>query len=153
MGNSPEKVPQDRVLENLVSIFKTLGYPESLFIFNFKLSFSLSGINHELILPLIIQEKDQTYFWVDYKPQTFLSCFERGFLSLARLLTNPLPYFGIITNLTEFILIDFYVYKTYKGKTEIIPHYTEIKTYSPSPAKPFNPEIETKILNLYLKGG
>ncbi|WP_028840603.1 hypothetical protein [Thermodesulfobacterium hveragerdense] len=154
MGNRSEKVSKNLTIEKtLSSIFSTLGYPETILKFNTKLLISLSDISYELILPLIIQEKGQTYFWVDYKPQNFLSCFERGFISLARLVSNPLPFFGAITNLTEFILIDFYQVKTSKGNKEIIPPYGKIKTYTPGPPKPFNPEIETKILRLYLKGG
>ncbi|WP_022854635.1 hypothetical protein [Thermodesulfobacterium thermophilum] len=154
MGNRSEKVFKNFFIEKQLSfIFSTLGYPETLFKFNTKLFISLEDFSYELTLPLLIQEKDHTYFWVDYKPQNFLSCFERGFISLARLVSNPLPFFGVITNLTEFILIDFYQGKTSKGNKKIIPPYGKIKTYTPGLPKPFNPEIETKILRLFLKGG
>ncbi len=146
MGSSQSKV-------SLKNTFLNLGYPEELFIEDLKLDFSYNSLKFEVTLPLIIKEKDQVYFLVDYKPQKNLHFFERGMLALARLFFSPLPYYAIITNLEVFALIDLYEFKVIKNGKEVIPRYEDVKKHSPPPPKGFKEDLEKKILAIYLSGG
>ncbi|PMP67110.1 MAG: hypothetical protein C0190_03845 [Thermodesulfobacterium geofontis] len=149
MGNSKEEISLSTVLFNLKNIFREKGYPEECFFEKQKLSFYYKNLNFDLSIPLIIKLNFQCFLIIDYKPQENLSIAERGIISLARVLFNPPPYFVLITNLKEFVLINVYT----KGGREIIPEFKTLKNYKPETTKNFNPEIEKKILAIYLTGG
>ncbi len=153
MGNSKETFSIEKAVSFLKEIFKAKGYPKNSFLENQIISFSYNNLNFTIEIPLIIKENNQVYFLVDYKPMEKLSIFERGILALARLFFKPLPYFGLITNLEEFVLINLYDFNVTKGKKDIIPDYDFILSYSPKTSKEFKPDLEKKILAIYLSGG
>jgi hypothetical protein len=153
MGDKQETLSLKNALFSLKELFKSKGYPENLFLENQPISFSYNTLNFTLEIPLIIKENQQVYFLVDYKPQERLSFFERGILALARLFFSPLPYFGLVTNLKTFALIDLYEFKVTKGTADLIPDYQSLLLYQPSQPKAFKPELEKKILAIYLSGG
>jgi len=153
MGNSKEEIFLESELSILKNIFKEKGYPENFFLENQKLFFSYKNLTFEIYLPLILKTDSQILFIVDYKPQENLTISERGIVALARILFNPPPYFSLITNLKYFVLIDTYTTEKKKGGKEIIPDFESLKNYKPHITKPFKPEIEEKILAIYLSGG
>lgn len=153
MGNSQEEISLDSVLFTLKNILKRLGYPEECIFEKQKFSFSYKDLVFDLSIPLIIKFNFQNFLIIDYKPQENLSVAERGITSLARVLFNPPPYFALITNLKEFILVNVYTGDKKKGGKKIIPKFTTLKNYKPETTKSFNPEIERKILAIYLIGG
>lgn len=153
MGNSKEEIFLESELSILKNIFKEKGYPENFFLENQKLFFSYKNLTFDIYLPLILKTDSQILFIVDYKPQENLTISERGIVALARILFNPPPYFSLITNLKYFILIDTYTAKKKKGGKEIIPDFESLKNYKPHITKTFKPEIEKKILAIYLSGG
>jgi len=147
MGESQEKIPL------LKELFLSKGYSEKMFLWDTIIPFSYNSLHFEVRIPLIIKKEPKIYFLVDYKPLEKLTFFERGLLAVARLFFSPLPYFAIVTNLKEVALIDLYDFKVKKGSLELIPSYAQIKDYSPPEPKKFNPELEKKILAVYLSGG
>lgn len=153
MGNSKEEIFLESELSILKNIFKEKGYPENFFLENQKLFFSYKNLTFDIYLPLILKTDSQILFIVDYKPQENLTISERGIVALARILFNPPPYFSLITNLKYFVLIDTYTTEKKKGGKEIIPDFESLKNYKPHITKPFKPEIEEKILAIYLSGG
>ncbi len=153
MESSRETVFVEKAVSFLKNLFKEKGYPEDSFDENHIISFSYNNLNFTIEIPLIIKKDSKTYFIVDYKPMERLSIFERGILALARLFFDPLPYFGLVTNLKDFVLIDLYEFSVIKGKKEIIPEYKALVSHSPKKLKEFKPELEEKILAVYLSGG
>ncbi len=153
MGNCKETLSIEKAVSFLKEIFKAKGYPENSFLENQIISFSYNNLRFTIEIPLIIKENNQVYFLVDYKPMEKLSFFERGVLALARLFFKPLPYFGLVTNLKTFALIDLYNFNITKGEKNIIPTYDVILSYSPGFSKEFKPDLEKKILVIYLSGG
>ena len=153
MGNSKEEIFLESELSILKNIFKEKGYPENFFLENQKLFFSYKNLTFDIYLPLILKTDSQILFIVDYKPQENLTISERGIVALARILFNPPPYFSLITNLKYFVLIDTYTAEKKKGGKEIIPDFESLKNYKPHITKLFKPEIEKKILAIYLSGG
>ncbi|NPA40182.1 MAG: hypothetical protein GXO57_07050 [Thermodesulfobacteria bacterium] len=149
MGSSQKEVP----LNELKKIFVEKGYPESFFVWNTVIPFSYNSLHFEVKIPLVIKENSKIYFLVDYKPLEKLTFFERGILAVARLFFSPLPYFAIVTNLKEFALIDLHEFNVKKGDISIVPEYRGIKDYIPPQPKKFKPELEKKILAVYLSGG
>ncbi len=153
MGNSKEEIFINSPILQLKSIFLKKGYPENSFKETQHFRFSYKDLKFNFEIPLIIEKDSQVLFIVDYKPQKKLTVSERGFIALARIFFTPLPYFGVITNFQEFILINFYTAKIQKGNEDIIPDFTFFENYKPEELKPFKPEIEKRILAIYLSGG
>ncbi len=153
MGNSQKEVSLESAILILKNLFKHKGYPEELFLEKNNIFFSYNKLSFEIFIPLILRDNSQTLFIVDYKPQENLALSERGLIALARVFFDPLPYFVLITNLKDFILIDPYTGEKKKGDEKIIPEFETLKNYTPEPAKKFKPEIEKKILAIYLSGG
>uniref|UniRef100_A0A7V5XH73 Type I restriction enzyme R protein N-terminal domain-containing protein n=1 Tax=Thermodesulfobacterium geofontis TaxID=1295609 RepID=A0A7V5XH73_9BACT len=153
MGNSKEEILVSEALSILKNIFKEKGYYENFFLEGKNYQFSYKEKTFDIFIPLIIKNNSKLLFIVDYKPQENLTLSERGIIALARVLFNPPPYFALITNLKDFVLINVYTQKKEKGGKEIIPIFSELKNYKPEITKSFNIEIEKKILAIYLSGG
>ncbi|MCS7149505.1 MAG: hypothetical protein RMI93_02040 [Caldimicrobium sp.] len=97
---------------------------------------------------------ERTLLIVDYDPSLRgLSCGERPLLAIARIFFDPPPYFALLTNLRDFILIEVASQKIQKGGPEIIPTYEELLKYNSKEKKPYRIDLEEKILGLYLSGG
>lgn len=153
MGNSEKEIPLSSDLSELLKIFKEKGYPKESFLKTKELNFSYKSLSYNIFIPLLIKNNSHILLIVDYKPQENLFVSERGVVALARVLFEPIPYFVLITNLKEFILIDVYTGEKKKGNKEIIPDFIFLKNHKPSITKSFNYEIEKKILAIYLSGG
>uniref|UniRef100_A0A7V4N3A6 Type I restriction enzyme R protein N-terminal domain-containing protein n=1 Tax=Thermodesulfobacterium geofontis TaxID=1295609 RepID=A0A7V4N3A6_9BACT len=153
MGNSKEEILINEALLILKNIFKEKGYHEKCFLEGENYQFSYKEKIFNIFIPLIIKSNSKLLFIIDYKPQENLILSERGIIALARVFFNPPPYFALITNLKDFVLIDIYTQKKEKGGKEIIPEFSELKNYKPKITKSFNIEIEKKILVIYLSGG
>lgn len=153
MENSQEEISLESAIFILKNILKEKGYPENCFFEKQKLFFSYKELIFDLFIPIIIKYNSQPLLIIDYKPQENLTISERGITALARLLFNPSPYFALITNLKEFILINIYTGDKIKGGKEIIPEFKAVKDYKPEIVKKFDTEIEKKILVIYLSGG
>lgn len=150
MENGKKEISE---LKTLLIYLDKLNYPKDLIFYDFPIVFPYRNTLSKVIFPVTIKEVNHMYLLFYLKPQKTLSCFERALLALARLYINPLPHFGIITNLFNFILIDFYTGHVSRGGIDLIPRFeifSQRKTLKP---KDFNPEIEKKILTLYLEGG
>jgi hypothetical protein len=153
MGNSKEEISLESAILVLKDLFKSKGYPENFFVEKVVLPFSYKSLSFEVLIPLIIRDNSQTLLIVDYKPQENLTVSERGVIALARVLFNPPPYFALITNLRDFILINPYTGEKKKGNKKIIPNFETLKNFNPEFTKTLNPQIEKKILAIYLSGG
>lgn len=153
MGNSKEEVSLDPILTTLKTLFKNKGYPEEGFIEKKSLIFSYKNLSFEILITLVFKHNSQTLFIVDYKPQQNLTFSERGMIALARVFFDPPPYFILITNLKEFILINPYTGEKKKGDERVIPEFITLKDYKLEFTKSFDLQIEKKILAIYLSGG
>jgi len=153
MGNSKEEILVNEAFSILKNIFKEKGYYGNCFFEEGNYQFSYKEKPFNIFIPLIIKYNSKPLLTVDYKPQENLTPSERGIIALARVFFNPPPYFALITNLKDFVLIDVYTQKREKGGKEIIPDFSELKKYEPKIIKSFNLEIEKKILAIYLSGG
>jgi len=153
MGNNKEEIFINEALSILKNIFKEKGYYEKCLLEGKNYLFSYKEKIFNITIPLIIKHNSKFFLIADYKPQENLTFSERGIIALARVLFNPPPYFALITNLKDFVLIDIYTQKKKKGGKEIIPEFLELKNYEPKITKNFNIEIEKKILAIYLSGG
>ncbi|MBO8144060.1 MAG: type I restriction enzyme HsdR N-terminal domain-containing protein [Thermodesulfobacterium sp.] len=153
MGNSKEEISLKSELSILKNILKEKGYPEKCFLEEKKIKFSYKKLDFEISIPLIIRNNSNTLLIVDYKPQENLSISERGIIALARVLFSPPPYFALITNFRDFVLINVYTQEKERGGKDIIPEFIKLKNYKTEITKSFNPEIEKKILAIYLSGG
>jgi hypothetical protein len=153
MGNSKEEILVNEALSILKNIFKEKGYYENCFFEERNYLFSYKEKTFNIFIPLIIRHNSKLLLIADYKPQENLTLSERGIIALARVLFDPPPYFALITNLKDFVLINIYTQKREKGGKEIIPEFSKLKSYKPELIKSFNIEIEKKILAIYLSGG
>ena len=153
MGNSKEKISLNSEISILKNLLKEKGYPEKCILERNEVKFSYKELEFEISIPLVIKNNSNTLLIVEYKPQENLTISERGMIALARVLFSPPPYFALITNLKDFVLINVYTYEKEKGGKEIIPNFEKLKNYNPPMIKPFKPEIEKKILAIYLSGG
>ncbi len=153
MGINKKEVSLNTYFFLLKNIFKDKGYPEKFFKEGTKYKFSYKSFVFEFEIPLIIEQDFQSLFIADYKLQKNLTFSERGIIALARVFFDPLPYFALITNFKEFILLNLYTTEKQKGNKDIIPEYKSFQFYQPKEKKPFKLEIERKILAIYLSGG
>ncbi len=146
---TPEKVAQ--ILKN---IFLKKGYPESSLILSSSFSFSYGKLNFHIEIPLTVKTNGKVMMVVDYKPSRGgLTSFERGLLALARVLFNPVPAYALLTNFTDYILIETLPVKFIRGNEDLIPSYSRLLSYRAPFEKPFKPDLEKKILAIYLSGG
>ncbi len=153
MDPCPTTLSENGILEKLKTLFLQKGYPKESLSFNKILSFTLNSLTFEIYLPLVIREKEPLLI-VDYHPSKGgLSSFERPLLAIARLFFEPIPFFALLTNLRDYLLIEVYLQRSSKGTEEIIPDYNFLKSYKPSYLKPFKKEVEAKILAFFLSGG
>ncbi|MEZ0344619.1 MAG: hypothetical protein ABWJ99_07480 [Caldimicrobium sp.] len=153
MEKGSAEISQELILEHLKALFLSKGYPEKLLQWKKTLFFNYNNLEFAIQLTLIIEEK-RPLLILYYHPSTRgLSSFERPLLSIARLLFNPPPYFAVLTNLKDFIFIEVYPQKIKKGGEELLPDYETLKEYQPSFEKPYNKNIEERILAFYLSGG
>lgn len=153
MGNSKEEISLESAISIFKDLFKDKGYPKDYFVEKVVFPFSYKSLSFEVVIPLVIRDSSQTILIVDYKPQKNLTISERGIIALARVLFNPPPYFALITNLRDFILINSYTGEKKKGNQKIIPDFETLKNFTPKFTKTLNPQIEKKILAIYLSGG
>lgn len=140
-------------LETLLACLDKLNYPRDLIFLDFFIVFPYKNTLLKVIFPIAIKNANHIYLIFYLKPQNTLNCFERALLALARLYIKPLPHFGIITNLVNFILIDFYTSNISRGGIDLIPRFETFSQREALKPKDFNSEIEKKILTLYLEGG
>lgn len=150
MENSKKEIFR---LETLLNHLDKLNYPKDLILFNFSITFPYKNTLSKVVFPITIRDLNHIYLIVYLKPQKTLNCFERALLSLARLYIRPLPHFGTITNLVNFVLIDFYTGNVSRGGIDLIPRFEIFFKRNTLKPKDFDPEIEKKILTLYLEGG
>jgi len=129
------------------------GYPEKFLEEEVVIPFSYNNLNFEVYLPVIVRDSDKVYMIVDYKPQERLHVFERGLIAIGRLFFRKLPYFALVTNLKDFVLVNIPEVKVTKGKEDVVPSWEDLKSFKVFNTKPFKPELEKKILAVYLSGG
>lgn len=153
MGISSKEISLKEKLPILKAQFLRKGYPLNTLEENLLLHFTYQNHSFLISLPLIIKEDLQTLLVVDLKFNPSLISFERGFLALTRLLFKPLPYFALLTNLSNYHLIEVSSGKCLRGSEEIIPSYSEIKKCFPFSLKSFSKELEERILAIYLSKG
>lgn len=142
------------VLISLKELFYKKGYPENTLSFEKAYFFSVEGLSFAVTLATVVSYEGKTMLILDYQPsKRGLSSFERPLLAIARLFFDPLPYFALLTNLSDFICIEVYCHKIKKGSSELLPEYKDLLTYTPPTLKTYKKEIEEKILAFYLSGG
>lgn len=153
MEISRNEISKNLIYEELKKLFLEKGYPEKNLFFENKLPFQYQNLSFELTLDLLVKT-ERTLLILKYHPSKGgLSSFERPLLALTRIFFNPLPFYAVLTNLEHFILIEVLPQKTYRGDKELLPTFEALRNYQTPSEKPFNLELERKILVLYLSGG
>ncbi|MFN4196395.1 MAG: hypothetical protein ACK4FM_00085 [Caldimicrobium sp.] len=138
----------------LKNLFLQKSYPENTIILQQKYQFTWNELSFSFSLPLIIIYQEKCLLILDYHPsKRSLGHLERPLVAIARLFFNPSPNFAILTNGEDFHLIEVYPLRIKKGKSEIIPTFSELLSYKPSETKSFSKEVEEKILAFYLCDG
>jgi hypothetical protein len=151
-----DKTPLDKeVAKNLKELFLAKGYPEYSLKTFVPFTFTFNDTTFNLILPLIVELKERYILLCHYKSSTRgLLSFEREALALARLFSSPPPKYALLTNLQMFALIDVRSGKHEIGGVEKIPYYNPTMLLAPPFDEPFfDPNIEKRLLYLYLSGG
>jgi hypothetical protein len=143
------------VAKNLKELFLAKGYPEYSLKTFVPFTFTFNDTTFNLILPLIVELKERYILLCHYKSSTRgLLSFEREALALARLFSSPPPKYALLTNLQMFALIDVRSGKHEIGGVEKIPYYNPTMLLAPPFDEPFfDPNIEKRLLYLYLSGG
>lgn len=153
MENSQSSFSKGLTIDHLFSLFSKKGYPESSLKKAYSIFYTKGPISRSITLPLVVKE-ERTFLIADYDPSLRgLSCGERPLLAIARIFFDPPPYFALLTNFRDFILIEVASQKIQKGGSEIIPTYDELLKYNSKETKPYIIDLEEKILGLYLSGG
>jgi hypothetical protein len=151
-----DKTPLDKeVAKNLKELFLAKGYPEYSLKTFVPFTFTFNDTTFNLILPLIVELKERYILLCHYKSSTRgLLSFEREALALARLCSSPPPKYALLTNLQMFVLIDVRSGKHEIGGVEKIPDYNpNVLLAQPFDDAFFDPNIEKRLLYLYLSGG
>jgi len=151
-----DKTPLDKeVAKNLKELFLAKSYPEYSLKTFVPFTFTFNDTTFNLILPLIVELKERYILLCHYKSSTRgLLSFEREALALARLFSSPPPKYALLTNLQMFALIDVRSGKHEIGGVEKIPDYNPTMLLAPPFDEPFfDPNIEKRLLYLYLSGG
>ncbi|PMP63407.1 MAG: hypothetical protein C0197_02645 [Caldimicrobium thiodismutans] len=153
MEISSKEISKDLILSHLKTLFFKKGYPENFLFWEKIFYFNYNNLEFTVEITLVVEEKRPLLILNYHSSKLGLASFERPTLSIARLFFNPLPYFAVLTNLQNYILLEVYPQKIKKGGEELIPDYKTIRSYQPPFEKPFNKDIEEKILAFYLSGG
>jgi hypothetical protein len=151
---SLETLTPEKVALILKEIFLKRGYPEDALLLSQVFTFSYGKLRFHIEVPLMVKTNSKVLMVVDYKPsQKGLTSFERGLLALARVLFDPVPVYALLTNFSDYILIETLPVKFIRGNEDLIPSYSGLLSYRAPFEKPFKPELEKKILAIYLSGG
>lgn len=153
MEISRNEIPKNLIYEELKKLFLEKGYPEKNLSFENKLLFQYQGLTFEITLDLLVKTERIPLILKYHPSKGGLSSFERPLLALTRIFFNPLPFYAVLTNLEHLILIEVIPQKIYRGDKEILPTFEALRNYQAPSEKPFNLEIERKILAFYLSGG
>jgi len=151
-----DKTPLDKgVAEKLKELFLAKGYPEHSLKTFVSFTFTFNDTTFNLILPLIVELKERCILLCYYKSSVRgLLSFEREALALARVFSSPPPKYALLTNLQMFVLIDVKSGKYEIGGVEKIPDYNpNILLAEPFDDAFFDPNVEKRLLYLYLSGG
>jgi hypothetical protein len=143
------------VTKNLKELFLAKAYPEHSLKTFVSFTFTFNDTTFNLILPLIVELKERCILLCHYKSSVRgLLSFEREALALARVFSSPPPKYALLTNLQMFVLIDVKSGKYEIGGVEKIPDYNpNILLDEPFDDAFFDPNIEKRLLYLYLSGG
>lgn len=153
MEPGSKEISKELVFNHLKLLFLKKGFPENILIWDKSFYFTYNHLEFEIEITLVVGEKRPLLILYYHPSKRGLSSFERPLLSIARLLFNPQPYFAILTNLQDYILIEVYPQNFKRGGEEIIPDYQTLIKYRPPLERPFNKTIEEKILAFYLSSG
>ena len=159
MEHCPRKVDKTSVDKEIAKKIKELflakGYPEHSLKTYVPFSFNFNDATFNFILPLIVELKETCILLCHYKSSVRgLLSFEREALALARIFSSPPPRYALLTNLQMFVLIDVRSGKYEIGGFEKIPDYNpNISLAQPFEYAFFDPNIEKRLLYLYLSGG
>jgi hypothetical protein len=159
MEPCPRKVDKTsldkEVAKKLKELFLAKGYPEHSLKTYVPFSFTFNDATFNLILPLIVELKEWYILLCHYKSSVRgLLSFEREALALARVFSSPPPRHALLTNLQMFVLIDVRSGKYEIGGFEKIPDYNpNVLLAQPFDDPFFDPNIEKRLLYLYLSGG
>jgi hypothetical protein len=151
-----DKTPLDKgVAEKLKELFLAKGYPEHSLKTFVPFTFTFNDATFNLILPLIVELKERCILFCHYKSSVRgLLSFERETLALARVFSSPPPKYALLTNLQMFALIDVKSGKYEIGGVEKIPDYNPTMLLAqPFDDAFFDPNVEKRLLYLYLSGG
>jgi len=153
MEISTKEISKDLIYQELKSLFLEKGYPERFLFWDLNYPFSYEGLNFEVNLDLLVKEEAPLLILKYHPSKGGLASFERPLLAFARLIFQPLPSLAVLTNLEHFILIEVKPRLFSRGGRELLPDFESLKKYQASFERPFNPEVERKILAFYLSGG
>lgn len=153
MEISSKEVSKELIHNHIKALLLKKGYPANLFQWKKTFPFTYNGLTFEVELPLVLED-DKPLLILYYHPsKRGLTSFERPLLSIARLFFSPPPYFAVLTNLEDYILIEVYPQIIKRGGEEVFPDYESLMRYQPPFEKPYNKSVEEKILAFYLSGG
>jgi len=143
------------VVKKLKELFLAKGYPEQSLKTFVPFTFTFNDTTFNLILPLIVEVKERCILLCHYKSSVRgLLSFEREALALARVFSSPPPKYALLTNLEMFILIDVRSGKYEIGGFEKILDYNQnILLVQPFDDAFFDPNVERRLLYLYLSSG
>lgn len=148
-----KETSKELTINHLKTLFLKKGYPERYL--KWERTFLFTYKNFEFLVEITLTVEDEKPLLILYyhPSKQGLSSFERPFLSVARLFFSPPPYFLVLTNLEDFILIEVYTHTIKKGDEKVLPVYKTLKSYQPPFEKAYSRDIEEKILAFYLSGG
>lgn len=153
MEKCRDSLSTEIISENLYSLFVSRGYPSLSLFRDVSIDFSYNSSFHTLWFPLVVRTEIPLLITYYDPSRGGLGSSARPLLAMARILFKPQPLYAVLTNLTDYILIEVSSGETNRGDESVIPDFSDLIESKSSATAKFNEDIEKKIVALHLSFG